>query len=357
MTKMNPETINIAIVGGGIGGFAAATALQHRGIVADVYEQAPALGEVGAGIIIHPPTQRLFKEWGLDEEFYSKASLNNTVQIHTAQGEFVTNATDSHSSPGSDKDGMVPASIRRTDLLNLVAGPVDPSRIHLDHKLTSIVETPDYVELTFENGAVVHADVVIGANGINSIIRKLFSADEPIYSGLHSVRTILDREITKDTAKDDATVMYNGEEVFLLMQPVAGGMHFDIAYPSDDPAWFTPVTKEELTAKMAGHSEKLIKLLDAIEYPILARALYHRRPIERWSTKRITLLGDAAHSMLPTLGQGANTAIAGADAIARAFSECSTVEEALQQYENERRPITTAIQNESAGLKEAFKVG
>ena len=117
------------------------------------------------------------------------------------------------------------------------------------------------------------------------------------------------------------------------------------------------MTKEELTAKLAGYDEKFIKLLDALEYPIMARALYHRRPIERWSTKRITLLGDAAHSMLPTLGQGANTAIAGADAIARAFSECSTVEEALQQYENERRPITTAIQNESAGIKEALNVG
>ena len=357
MERVEPTSVKIAIIGGGIGGFAAATALQHKGIQADVYEQTPALGEVGAGIIVHPPTQRLFKEWGVDKEFYSKAPLINTVQLFTAQGEFVTNVTDNQlSSLKQDEEGMVPASIRRTDLLNVVSGSVAPGRIHLDHKLASVVKTEEYVELTFENGAVVRAEAVIAANGINSNIRKLFSDDEPLYSGLQSVRTILDLETTKETAKEDATVMYNGDGVFLLLQPVAGGMHFDIGYPSEDPSWFTPVTKDELTAKMAGYDEKLVKLLDAIEYPILARALYHRRPIERWSTKRITLLGDAAHSMLPTLGQGANTAIAGADAIARALSECETVEEALQQYEDERRPITTAIQLESVRIDTALDV-
>lgn len=357
MERVEPTSVRIAIIGGGIGGFATATALQHKGIQADVYEQAPALGEVGAGIIVHPPTQRLFKEWGVADQFHSKARPNNAVQLFTAQGDFLTNVTDSQlSSLAKDKDGMVPASIRRTDLLNVVSGSVDPGHIHLDHKLASLMEMDDCVELTFDNGAVVRAEAVIAANGINSNIRKIFSDDEPIYSGLHSVRTILDLETTKETARDDATVMYNGDGVFLLMQPVAGGMHFDIGYPSEDPSWFTPVTKEELTAKMAGYDAKLVKLLDAIEYPIVARALYHRRPIDRWSTNRITLLGDAAHSMLPTLGQGANTAIAGADAIARALSECATVEEALQQYEMERRPITTAIQLESVNLNSALDV-
>lgn len=357
MTQINPETLNIAIIGGGIGGFAAATALQHQGFHPDVYEQAPALGEVGAGIVVHPFTQRIFKDWGIEKEFYAKAPMLKTLETFTASGEAATDvANHLQSSIVQGEDGLFTASMRRTDLLNLVAGPVDPSRVHLDHKLVSIQETEDGVELTFENGAVVKADVVIAANGIKSNIRALISDDEPIYSGLHSVRTIVSHEATKDTAKDDGMVMYTMKEKFLLMQPVAGGMHFDLGYPSEDPTWFTSVTKEELTAKMEGYDEKLIKLLDAIEFPIVARALYHRRPIERWSSKRITLLGDAAHSMLPTLGQGANTAIAGADALARAFGDCSTVEDALQQYENERRPITTAIQNESAGIKHVLTV-
>ncbi len=198
--------------------------------------------------------------------------------------------------------------------------------------------------------------MVIAANGIHSNIRTIFNNDEPIYSGNRSVRTILPLEATREKAKEDATVMYRDDTTVLLMQPVAGGMHFDIGYPSEDTSWVKDITKEELIAKMASFDEKLVRLLDAIEFPIVDRALYCRQPIPQWSKKRITLLGDAAHSMLPTLGQGANSAIADADAIARALSECATVEEALQQYENERRPVTTAIQNESQQFDKALDI-
>lgn len=342
------KDLKVVIIGGGIGGFATAVALQNKGIQAHVYEQAPALGEVGAGIIIHPPTQHLFKEWGLGEVFYEKARIIKTVELFPAQGEFVTNVTDNMlSSLKEDEAGLHKASIHRAHLLDLLITPIHPEYIHLDHKFKSLIEKDDYVELTFENGAVVRADVVIAANGIHSNIRKIFSNDEPIYSGIHSVRTILSLEATKETAKEDSTVMYRDDKTVLLMQPVAGGMHFDILYPSEDSSWVKDTIKEELISKMTSFDEKLVRLLDTIEYPIVSRALYCRQPIPQWSTNRITLLGDAAHSMLPTLGQGANSAIADAGSIARALSECTTVGEALQQYENERRPVTTAIQNES----------
>ncbi|NHN31713.1 FAD-dependent oxidoreductase [Paenibacillus agricola] len=355
MEQTQSKSLNVVIIGGGIGGFATAVALQNKDIQAHVYEQAKALGEIGAGIIMHPPTQYLFKEWGLGEVFNERGIPNKTIEVYTAQGEFVTNVTDDMlSSLKKDQAGLPPASIHRAHLLDVLISPIDPEYIHLDHKFESLVETADYVEVTFENGAVVQADVVIAANGIHSNIRKLFSNDEPLYSGNHSVRTILSREVTKETAKEEGTVIYKEGAKMLLMQPVAGGMHFDILYPSEDTTWVNYITKEELLTKITSYDEKLVKLLDAIEYPIADRALYHRQPILRWSTKRITLLGDAAHSMLPTLGQGANSAIADADAIARALSECATVEEALQQYENERRPVTTAIQNESQQFDKAF---
>lgn len=342
------KNLKVVIIGGGIGGFATAVALQNKGIQAHVYEQAPALGEVGAGITIHPPSQILFEEWGLAEAFYKKGPINKTVEFFNSQRELVTNDL-SEGLPGLEPDqpGLYRASIHRAHLLDLLISPIDPAYIHINHKLTSLVETDDYVELTFENGTVVRADVVIAANGIHSNIRKIFSDDEPIYSGIRSVRTILSLEATKETAKLDGTVMYRDGETAILMQPVHEGMHFDILYPSEDTSWVSDTTKEELLSRLTSFDEELIKLLDTIEYPILARALYCRQPIPQWSTKRVTLLGDAAHSMLPTLGQGANSAIADADAIARALSECATIEEALQQYENERRPITTAIQNES----------
>ena len=357
MKQTKAENLTVAIIGGGIGGFATAVALQNKGIKAHVYEQAPALGEIGAGIIIHPPTRNLFNEWGIGKAFSEKAQDNKKIELFSAQGEFITNVTgEMLSSLEEDKGGIYPASIHRAHLLDVLISPIDPAYIHLDHKLSSLAETEDYVEATFENGETVRADVVIAANGIHSNIRKMFSDDEPIYSGLHSVRTILSREATKETAKVDATVMYREGENFLLMQPVADGMHFDIGYPSEDPTWVKEISKEELTAKMASYNDKLVKLLDAIDYPIVARALYFRQPISQWSTKRITLLGDAAHSMLPTLGQGANSAIADAEVLAQSLSTCTTIEEALQEYENIRRPVTTAMQNESQKMDSALDV-
>ncbi|NHN30832.1 FAD-dependent oxidoreductase [Paenibacillus agricola] len=348
MNEKKLEDLNVVIIGGGIGGFATAVALQNKGIQAHVYEQAQRLGEVGAGITIHPSSQHLFEKWGLGEVFYEKARINKTIEFFTPQGELVTNDVEKIlPSLKQDKLGLHRASIHRAHLLDLLISPIDPEYIHLDHKFKSLIETDDYVEITFENGAVVRADVVIAANGIHSNIRTIFSNDEPIYSGIHSVRTILGLEATKETAKEDGTVMYRDDRTVILMQPVAGGMHFDILYPSEDSSWVKDTVKEELLSKLTSFDEKLVRLLDTIEYPIVSRALYCRQPIPQWSTNRVTLLGDAAHSMLPTLGQGANSAIADADSIARALSECATVKEALQQYENERRPVTTAIQNES----------
>lgn len=357
MENTKVQTVKVMIIGGGIGGFATATALQHYGIEAHVYEQAEEIREIGAGIIIHPPTQHLFKKWGLMEQFEKVGRANETIELYTAQGDFITTVTDEIlSSLEEDQTGLYPASIRRTDLLHLLTSSIDAKYIHLNHKYESLVEKDDYVEVTFNNGTVVRAELVIAANGIHSKIRQLFSDDEPIYSGFHSVRTILPLEAVKETAKENATVMYKDVATILLMQPVADGMHFDIGYPSQDPSWVKDVTKEEVADIISIFDEKLVKLLDAIEEPIVSRGLYFRQPIEKWSTKRLTLLGDAAHSMLPTLGQGANSAIADADAIARAIVACDTVQEAIQQYENERRPVTTAMQNESQKFDKALDV-
>lgn len=349
------QQLNVAIIGGGIGGFATAVALQHHGIQAHVYEQAPELGEVGAAIMIHPPTQYLFREWGIDKHFYEHASVPGTIQLFTAAGEFVTNIDGTAlSSLEEDKGGLRPASIRRTDILNVLARPIDHAHVHLDHKFVSLTETEDFVEVSFENGEVIQADVVIAANGIHSSIRARFSDDQPIYSGFSSIRTLLDREAAQKAMPSDGAVMYKDGDLMVLMQHVADSTHFEIMYPNTDTSWSTLVPRAELAEKLAAFDPKIVGLLDNLDDPVLARALYFRAPIERWSSKRVTLLGDAAHSMLPTLGQGANSAIAGADALARALAECGSVDEALQQYENERRPITTAIQNESQKFDKAF---
>ncbi|MFJ7978342.1 FAD-dependent oxidoreductase [Peribacillus sp. NPDC096379] len=343
--------LRVAIIGGGIGGAAAAVALKNEGIHAEIYEQAPHLTEIGAGVILSQQSLHLMKNWGLQDEILNRSFHNEYLELLAAADEH-TLIKEKIPSIINDPNETGVRSIHRADLLDTLIAPLPSESIHLNHVYESIIEHENHVEVHFNNGTVIEADLVIAANGIHSAIRRKFSDDKLIYSGYHACLNIINREDTLNLSPDNTIALYQDGRSYVLLMPVRSGVHVDLIVPLQDPSWSVTLEKKDYLELFKGSSPKIHQLINNIEFPTVSRALYDREPIERWSSNYITLLGDAAHPMLPMQGQGANMAIQDAGALAEALRESNTIPEALQRYEEERKTITAKYQKLSRGFLE-----
>ncbi|MCU5031402.1 FAD-dependent monooxygenase [Bacillus thuringiensis] len=338
--------LRVSIIGGGIGGLATAIALHNEGIHAEVYEQASALKEVGAGIGLRAPSMHLFKHWGIYEEIVEKSVQSDFMEVLTGKGTTIVKEQWPLLTEKSDEKWA--RLIHRADLLNTLISQLPPETIHLNHKCESIIEHENNVEIHFVNGDSISTDLVIAADGIHSVARSIFSNDAPVYSGYHAYRTIVDQEDTLGLIPNDNTTriyMDDRIQIYFLPLQTRNQVSVDITAPSLDSSWVPKIEKEDITIQLKNFDSKIQQLIKNIEGSLInARALYDREPIERWSSNFITLLGDAAHAMLHNQGQGANMAIEDAGTLAEALREADTIPEALQYYESKRKPITARYQ-------------
>lgn len=338
--------IRIAIIGGGIGGASTAVALKAKGIRADVYEQASSMKEVGAGIGIRPPSVRCFKEWGLYEALEKVTTQSDHMEIiagddHVLIKEAWPVLTD-------DKTEAYARLVHRADLLETIVSGIPEDQIHLNHRCEKIIDHGDYAEVTFENGKTIEADLVIAADGIRSTVRnQVLGHVEPVYSGYLAHRVLIDFDDALGLAsKENILRIYvDGDNSFYLL-PLEhrNQVSVDITVPGEF-AWKPEITKEEILASITGFGPTLQKLVENIAFEdIVTRPLCDLEPIDKWSTKSVTLLGDAAHAMLHNQGQGANMAMQDAEVLAKSILEADTIAEALQNYEEKRKPITKLYQ-------------
>ena len=158
--------LRVAIIGGGIGGAAAAVALRRVGIRADLYEQAPVIKEVGAGVGMRPPSVHFFEDWGIYEELKRKSSKSNLMQVVTADGHVLV--SEKWPLLTDNPDETWARLIHRADLIETFLNQLPPDSIHLSHRLEKIIDHGNYAEVHFENGHSIEADLVIGADGIRS---------------------------------------------------------------------------------------------------------------------------------------------------------------------------------------------
>jgi salicylate hydroxylase len=345
------KRIHVAIVGGGMGGLAAAVALSHRGISVAVYEQSGMLREVGAGIFVYPNSLRQLERMGLGDALARVgARVGPGSEYCRMDGSVVGKILTTDSSGWNGMYGM-----HRADILKVLADALPAGAIHTGHRCIGFSQDEAGAHLAFENGNVAHADVVIAADGIHSVLQKhVVEPSAPEYSGFRAYRGLVAADKLPDWRRE-AHQVWMGDGKHFMVFPVRGGellnyVGFVPTATETAESWSAVGDRDELAASFAGWDPRITQLLEKVE-TCFWWGLYDRKPLGKWVNGRLALLGDAAHPMLPHLGQGANQAIEDGTALAVILQACAqdggSVGDALKKYEELRRPRTSMVQAES----------
>ena len=343
----------IAIIGGGIGGLAAAAFLHRAGLPSTVYEQAAELREIGAGVVVAPNAARLLRALGVLGAFTEPAvALDTGWEFRRWQDGSVLSSEDL-ATRCEALFGERTYTAHRADLLDAVRRAVPSESVRLGRRCVALDQDGPRPVLRFADGDRAEADVVIGADGIHSMVRAALTEPvPPVYSGLCAFRALVPAADAPAFARLPAQTLWLGPGHHLVHYPVsAGGFVNLVAFaPAGDyttESWTATATVGELLAEFAGWDERLLALLRAAGTP--GRwALLDRAPLTRWTRGTVTLLGDAAHPMFPFFGQGAAQAIEDAATLARCLAaDPADPAAALLRYEELRIPRTTRLQEVS----------
>jgi salicylate hydroxylase len=341
--------LRAAIVGGGIGGLSAANALRRRGIEVTVFEQARALGEVGAGVFIYPNSLRQLERMGFGDALAAVgAKVGRGSEFCRMDGTVVGPILTADSSGWNGLYGM-----HRADLLNVLAAALPASAVRTDHRCVGFDQDETVARLHFANGATAEADVVIAADGIQSVLqRHVVEPQSPEYSGVRAYRGLVAREKLPQW-RQEAHQVWMGDGKHFMVFPVRSGtlLNYVGFVPTETEtveAWSAPGDRDQLAASFQGWDPNVTALLEKVE-TCFWWGLYDRRPLASWTNGRLALLGDAAHAMLPHLGQGANQAIEDGVALAVLLENCGQAEvpATLKRYEGLRRIRTDVVQAEA----------
>ena len=335
------------VVGGGIGGTAAAVALARAGIDVRVYEQARQLSEVGAGVSLAPNGLRMLDRLGVGEGIRRLGARYWSTQLRLWDGRPARHEPHQWSRPGQN------VGIHRADLLGLLVAQLPSGAVRTGHRCTDFSQDTEGATVGFDNGETATADVVIGADGIHSVLQGfVVEPAEPIFSGVVAHRGLVPR---LDAYPAATMCMWVGEGRHFLVFPVRAGellnyVGFVPSATSVRESWSAGGDQAALAAHFAGWDPVIGNVIAAISGPGgsgFRWGMYDRAPLPRWSNGRLTLLGDAAHPMLPHLGQGVNQALEDAVVLATLLGGCASsadVARTLAAYEGLRRERTARVQ-------------
>ena len=337
---------SVVIIGGGIGGLFAANALIAQGLRVAVHEQASALGEVGAGVFLTPNAVRHLERVGL-----GPAVERWGARVGTSSRYFRHDGTPIASVQVTDASGWnATFGMHRADLVDFLAANLPAGTVHTGHQAVGFEQSEDVARVEFADGAIAEADIVVAADGIHSELRPhVFPPSKPVFHGTIAYRGLVPRERLPDWPMD-RWQMWAGPSKHFLVFPVRHGTMVNYVgfVPTDEEmkeSWSAPGDPEVLRHAFEGWDPRVGEVLKEVE-KTFRWALYDRNPLPTWAKGRLTLLGDAAHPMLPHLGQGANQSIEDGMALAIILGQVSTaaVPAALQAYDRLRRERVAEVQ-------------
>ncbi len=339
----------IAIIGAGLSGLATAHALAALGIRAEVFEAAPALGEIGAAVSTSPQANKALRAIGFGDKIAAVANPSPGIYTRSMQtGEFL----EFHDArEATARYGAPFYTFHRADLLNVLASGLDADRVHLGHRLNGLEERDGFVALTFDNGSTVEADIVIGADGVRSAIRQaLYGEDHPTYTGQMVWRALLKgSDVPPECLEPNGHVQWVGPGCHLIAYYIRGTEIVNIVTQEDTDAWVAegwsmPGDPDEMRRSFPNPEPRLRTLLGLVT--ACSKWGLFTRPLNgNWGRGRAQLIGDAAHAMLPNIGQGACQAFEDAYILARWMDVDR--DDPVQAFENFRRvriPRVQAIQ-------------
>jgi salicylate hydroxylase len=349
----------IAVIGAGIGGLATACALRQRGFDVHIYERAPALGEVGAGLQLGPNAVKVLRALGIEQRLRPLA-FEPTNIVSVASDDAHLRFREPLKAIAATQFGAPYLSAHRADLHGLLQERLPAAGIHLDAQCTGVSSFGRVAVATFAGDREIEADIVVGADGINSAVREsLFGAQPARYTQQMAWRCIvpIDRVPTRigpgRSVKigRDEYVGWIGPDGHVICYPIRSGDTYNIfaGHVSEqwvEESWSVPSSVDELLAGYRGWNEALLEMLGQVEH-CFKWGIRDRDPLARWTSGRATLLGDAAHPMMPTLAQGAAIALEDAYALARNLARHDDPAAGLAAYEAERRPRASKVQLQS----------
>jgi salicylate hydroxylase len=345
----------IAIVGAGIGGLTLALALRQRGLEADIYEQAAQLTEIGAAIALSANGTRELERLGC---------LNALTAVSTEPTELIYRGWSSDERiaafpvrlDGSYRQrfGAPYFGIHRADLQRILGSAHGADRLHLGHRLASLTEGEDGVDLRFDNGLRVTADVVIGADGVRSAVRRHVTGEAAArYSRTSAFRGIVPIEALPSLPDPEAIQFWMGPNAHLLHYAIGGERkainYFAVVEGPDiwpNPQGATaPIDHQVALDAFQGWHPAVREMIAAARHTV-RWGLFTVPPVLRWSRGRVVLMGDSVHGMLPHHGQGANTTIEDAVTLATLLSQdgMGELEHLFARYQAMRQPRTRKIQ-------------
>jgi salicylate hydroxylase len=352
--------MRVAIVGGGLGGLAAALFLKRAGLQAIVYEQASEVREVGAGIVVSPNMVRLMAKLGLAEGLAAFAvKLEAAWEFRRWQDGRILFVQEM----GTVCERLYSAHCyvaHRADLLKLFQQALPLDAVRLDQRCIAVRQDEQGAQLTFMSRdgrkTDVDADVVIGADGIHSAVRLAVVPEvHARFSGLCAFRCLVPAEKAPEMALRPVQTLWLGPGHHLVHYPISSGRLVNLVAfaPAGEwrtESWTADGDIADLIGEYNGWDPRVGQLIRSAS-ETKRWAMYDRDPLERWTKGRVALLGDAAHAMLPFFAQGAAQALEDAFVLAECLRAAApdAAPQALHRYEKIRRPRATKVQLISRG--------
>ena len=340
------KDIHIAIIGAGIGGMTAAVTLAQKGFKVNVFEQAPELSEVGAGLTVTPNATKGLIYLGLGQ------AMEKIGMAHDLQGvrHYQTKEMNVPLKRGKhmlEKYGAYQFQVHRADIHDILIESLEkhsPGCVFVDHQLVGLDEKSDKVKLIFNNQAEYECDFVIGADGTRSIVRQsILGTDEPEFSGYVAWRGVVPTDGLEESDFDEcrSSAFIAPGRVFARYLIRDAKEYNYVAFLATEEwaeeGWSIPSKVETVLETFSDYNQQVKNIILATPPASCYKwGIFTRKPIDKWSSERVTLLGDAAHPLEPFMGQGASMAIEDGVVLGRIIEDASDVSEIIKRYETAR---------------------